>query len=78
MAVIGNYSWREAPDDSRKRKLLHGLDTKNSTGLEIGALCRPFLSAENGPVIYADHADTETLRNKYADDPTVDIDHIVE
>jgi SAM-dependent methyltransferase len=63
---------------TRKQKLLAGLDQQSNLGLEIGALCRPFLLRDEGPVIYADHADTQTLRDKYKDDPNVDVDAIVE
>ena len=63
---------------TRKQKLLAGLDQKDSLGLEIGALCRPFLLRDDGPVIYVDHADTPTLRTKYKDDPAVDVNAIVE
>ncbi|WP_434108776.1 methyltransferase domain-containing protein [Paraburkholderia caffeinilytica] len=63
---------------TRKEKLLAGLVQKDSLGLEIGALCRPLLLKDDGPVIYVDHADTETLRTKYKDDPSVDVNAIVE
>lgn len=63
---------------TRKQKLLAGLDQRNSLGLEIGALCRPFLLRNDGPVIYVDHADTQTLRDKYKDDPNVTVDAIVD
>ncbi|SIT36286.1 conserved hypothetical protein [Paraburkholderia ribeironis] len=63
---------------TRKQKLLAGLNQKDSLGLEIGALCRPFLLKDDGPVIYVDHADTQTLRDKYKDDPNVHADAIVE
>jgi SAM-dependent methyltransferase len=63
---------------TRKEKLLAGINQKDSLGVEIGALCRPFLLKEDGPVIYVDHADTQTLRDKYKDDPNVDANAIVE
>lgn len=63
---------------AREQRLLAGLDQANRVGLEIGALCRPFLRKDRGPVIYVDHADTQTLREKYKDDPGVDVDAIVE
>ncbi|MGF6549297.1 methyltransferase type 12 [Paraburkholderia youngii] len=65
--------------DERRAILLAGLDTKNLIGLEIGALCRPLIRREEGePVIYVDHADTPTLREKYANDSNVTVDHIVD
>lgn len=61
----------------RRDKLLSGIDVASGTGMEIGALCRPFLSRDDGEVIYVDHADTETLRKKYGDDPDVQLDKLV-
>jgi predicted SAM-dependent methyltransferase len=61
----------------RKSKLTAGLDLKKSLGVEIGALCRPIISAADGPILYIDHADTATLREKYKNDPNVDVDMIV-
>lgn len=62
---------------NRREKLLHGISTRDSVCVEIGALCRPFLRREDGTVIYVDHADTEKLRSKYRDDPNVDAEKIV-
>lgn len=62
----------------RKEKLLSGLDMSTETGVEIGALCRPVVSRSDGTIFYADHASTEDLREKYKNDPNVDIDSIVE
>ena len=62
----------------RKEKLLSGLSIEGKLGLEIGALCRPFIKDTEHNVIYADHASTEALREKYRHDPDVDIDQIVE
>jgi predicted SAM-dependent methyltransferase len=64
--------------DKRKQKLLSGLDIRNSTGLEIGALCRPFVSRTDGNVIYVDHATTDALKVKYAADPNVVVDKLVD
>ncbi|WP_341521840.1 methyltransferase domain-containing protein [Pseudomonas sp. G.S.17] len=61
----------------RKEKLLSGLSIEGKLGLEIGALCRPFIKDTEHHVIYADHASTEALREKYRPDPDVDIDQIV-
>jgi hypothetical protein len=72
---------RESETDPRRAAShpLAGLDTKNLAGLEIGALCRPFIGREEGqPVIYVDHADTPTLRKKYANDSSVTVDRIVD
>lgn len=62
----------------RTKKLLSGLSIEGKRGLEIGALCRPFIKAAEHNVIYADHASTEALREKYRQDPDVDIDEIVD
>jgi SAM-dependent methyltransferase len=61
----------------RKQKLLSGLNLRDSVGLEIGALCRPFTSRSDGEVIYVDHASTEALKEKYKNDPDVDLDALV-
>jgi SAM-dependent methyltransferase len=59
-------------------RIRNGLDFKNKTTLEIGPLYRPFVLKSEGQVVYVDHADTETLRKKYADDPLFDVSSIVE
>lgn len=61
----------------RKQRLLKGLDTSVLLGAEIGALCRPFLTPEDGRVIYVDHLSTDDLREKFANDPGVDVDALV-
>ncbi|WP_321901288.1 methyltransferase domain-containing protein [Paraburkholderia tropica] len=71
------------PEDFRtatthREKLLHGLHLSTSIGVEIGALCRPCVRKEDGSVIYVDHADTAALRAKYAGDPNVNLDALVE
>ncbi len=55
----------------RTAKLLAGLDPAGGLGLEIGALTKPVLRRPRHRVLYADHADTETLRAKYAGDANV-------
>src|ERR1700743_1724309 len=47
-------------------------------GAEIGELCRSVGTGENGTVYYVDHASTPELREKYKNDPLVDIDALVE
>jgi hypothetical protein len=64
--------------ETKRAKLLQGLDLARSQGIEIGALCRPFVRKDEGSVIYVDHADTETLRHKYQQADDVDINSIVE
>lgn len=62
----------------RRDKILAGLDVAELTGIEIGALDRPLVRPGDGPVLYVDHADTPTLRQKYAGDPGVNMDTLVE
>ncbi|MBN3848610.1 class I SAM-dependent methyltransferase [Paraburkholderia sp. Ac-20342] len=64
--------------DNRREKLLRGLNIKDGIGVEIGALCRPFVRRDKGRVIYVDYTDSATLREKYRNDPGVNIDEIVE
>lgn len=63
---------------SRSEKLLTGIDPVQQSGLEIGALCRPIVAPHTGPIRYVDHCTTAELREKYAEDPTVDCDAIVD
>ena len=63
---------------NRKEKLLYNIDVVKSSGVEIGALCRPLVTRQDGRVFYVDHADTATLREKYRIDPDVDVDALVD
>jgi Methyltransferase domain len=63
----------------RRDKILAGLDVTRLTGIEIGALDKPLVHpGAGGSVLYVDHADTPTLRQKYAGDPGVDLGALVE
>jgi hypothetical protein len=63
---------------NRREKLLYGLDLRKLTGIEIGPLACPMVSKDDGDIIYVDHADTATIREKYRDDIGVDKNKIVE
>jgi SAM-dependent methyltransferase len=63
---------------SRVEKLLFGLDLANMQGLEIGALNHPIVDRSHSGIRYLDHLDTAGLREKYRDNPTVDIETIVD
>jgi methyltransferase family protein len=58
--------------------LLEGLDIANTRGLEIGPLQNPILRRPDADILYIDHVDTASLREKYATDPQVDPNRIVE
>jgi SAM-dependent methyltransferase len=62
----------------RRQKILDGLDLGNSVGAEIGPLCRPIVTREEGRVFYVDYTGADTLKAKYANDPSVDVSKIVE
>lgn len=62
----------------RQARLLKLIDPARQTGLEIGALCRPIVAPGSGPIAYVDHLSTLELRHKYADDPNVDINRLVD
>ncbi len=62
---------------TRAEKLLGGLDIAHTRGIEIGALTTPLLRPPEADIRYVDHADQASLREKYRDDPNVDIDKIV-
>jgi hypothetical protein len=63
------------PTDPRA---LSGLDLPRQKGLEIGPLHRPIISKSESQVYYLDHGPTADLRRKYANDPNVDKDKIVD
>jgi len=62
----------------RRGKVLRGIDPTTEVGLEVGPLDRPAVAREIGTVYYIDHADTDTLRRKYGDDPSVSTQRIVD
>jgi SAM-dependent methyltransferase len=55
----------------RNEKLTSGLDLRHSIGIEIGPLDKPIVPKTNGEVIYVDHTDTASLKEKYKNDPNV-------
>ena len=63
---------------TRLEKILSCIDVSTQAGLEIGPLINPIVTHEMGNVCYVDLATTEELKLKYADDPNVDINKIVE
>jgi predicted SAM-dependent methyltransferase len=65
------------PPLSRRAKLLSNLELKSMQGFEIGPLASPLVSKAESRVFYVDHADRETLCQKYANDPNVDTAKIV-
>lgn len=75
---LGQFEGRALRRDaSRRDKLLAGIDLGTTLGLEIGPLTAPIVSKQEGRIIYVDHADTKTLRQKYSCDAKVDLDGIV-
>lgn len=62
----------------RRWLALTGLEIAGKRGLEIGPLNRPMVTRDQGAVYYADHCTTAALREKYAHDPGVDVEAIVE
>ncbi|MFM7426278.1 MAG: methyltransferase domain-containing protein [Elainella sp.] len=63
---------------TRQEKILACIDPATQKGLEIGALHKPIVTREMGDIRYVDHASTEELKQKYADDPNVDVEAIVD
>ena len=63
---------------TRLEKVLACIDVSTQVGLEIGALVNPIVTRDMGQVRYVDHATTDELRQKYANDPNVDIHKIVD
>ena len=62
----------------RFEKLLFSIDEKHLVGLEIGPLHRPTLRKSEGKIFYADFASSDYLKNKYKEDPHVDVLEIVD
>ncbi|MBD1852264.1 methyltransferase domain-containing protein [Leptolyngbya sp. FACHB-711] len=62
---------------TREEKILSAIDPATQLGLEIGPLNRPIVTCQMGKIRYVDHASTEELKQKYAEDSNVDIDQIV-
>ncbi len=65
----------------RRVFLLETLNVDRLKGLEIGALTDPLVTKEEvkdrGEIFYLDHMATDELREKYADDTSVDVEKIV-
>ncbi len=74
----GRAEGRSMRPSSRRDRLLFGLDTQHSRGLEIGPLISPLVTKAEGNILYVDHVDTATLREKYRNHPDVrDVSQIV-
>jgi SAM-dependent methyltransferase len=67
-----------SPATLRRNRLLAGLEPARLRGMEIGALASPLVRRAEGDILYVDHADTPTLRAKYATDGAVDLAGLVE
>lgn len=63
---------------TRQEKILSAIDPATQSGIEIGPLNRPIVTRQMGKIHYVDYATTEELKLKYASEPSVDIDQIVE
>ena len=62
---------------TRRDRMLHGLNPASQQGVELGPLMTPIVRKEEGRILYVDHADTATIRAKYAGNPDVDVTRIV-
>lgn len=63
---------------TREEKILSAINPATQLGIEIGPLNRPIVNRQMGKVRYVDHVTTEELKRKYAQDPSVDADQIVD
>lgn len=66
------------PAHPKRHLLLWGVDISTARGLEIGPLASPALRRPLANVVYVDHADTASLRAKYAGREGVDVAGIVD
>ncbi len=73
-----DYLLKMTAPETRQEKLLSCIDRTRGRGFEIGALNNPILTKKNGEVAYVDYTRTEVLREKYAADPNVKVEEIVE
>lgn len=64
----------------RKSLILSRISPATQEGLEIGPLCWPLVTKteSNGRIYYVDFSTAEKSREKYKDDPNVDVNEIVE
>jgi SAM-dependent methyltransferase len=61
-----------------RNKLIPFADLSKLAGLELGPLHDPVVSKSEAPVLYADHANTEALKEQYAHTPGVPNSDIVD
>jgi hypothetical protein len=62
---------------TRHEKVLLGLDLRQATAIEIGALDSPIIPPTTPGVFYVDHVDTPSLREKYRSHANVNTDNLV-
>jgi hypothetical protein len=60
----------------RRGQILEGIDVNNSVGVEIGAVCNPMLSQQEGSVAHVNYTEPQALR-EHKNDPHVVIDETV-
>jgi SAM-dependent methyltransferase len=61
----------------RREKLVGGLDLQHSVGIEMGPLDRPVITKQDGDIIYVDHTDAASLKNRYKGNPDIDVAAVV-
>jgi len=64
--------------ETRKAKILLGIDFTKERGLEIGPLANPLVLKTEGEILYLDHTDAESLKLKYAKADCVEKNQIVQ
>lgn len=63
----------------QRERVLDGIDLSRASGLEIGPLARPLVDKRQGHrVKYVDHDATDALKARFAIDPNVRVDDIVD
>lgn len=62
---------------NRRSRILVGPILPTDKVVEIGALCNPLVRRGDGQVFYVDYAETDFLKERYKDDPNVNVNEIV-
>jgi len=63
---------------SRREHILMGIDLAATAGMEVGPLCSPMVTHQEGEIFYVDFATKKYLSEKYRDDKNIDPTKLVD